>query len=116
MCKDGSKCLPNPSWECDGEIDCKDGSDEEHCRKDCKVTNGDFLCTDGECITLNKVCDGRKDCEDGTDESFNCNETNVCKGIVCDGECKILPSGPTCICKKGYIFNNQTKKCDVRRI
>lgn len=117
MCEDGKKCLPNHEWVCDGTNDCDDGSDEFHCHTECTLQQKKFLCNDGEqCIDLNKTCDGHKDCDDGSDELKNCNESNACKDMECNGECKVLPSGPTCICKKGYSFNNVTSKCEVSSI
>lgn len=35
-CKDGSDCILY-SHVCDGEIDCKDGSDEKGCDVNCKA-------------------------------------------------------------------------------
>lgn len=95
-------------------MDCSDGSDENGCKPHCNIDDGHFLCKDGsECLLMNKVCNGEKDCVDGSDEGEACNKTDACKDLNCDGLCKVLPTGPMCVCKEGFTFNNETKKCEV---
>ncbi|KAJ4947898.1 hypothetical protein JOQ06_009929 [Pogonophryne albipinna] len=69
-CTDGS-CIAE-HWYCDGDTDCKDGSDEENCPSDvmaatCSVE--EFQCAYGRCILDIYHCDGDDDCGDWSDES-----------------------------------------------
>ncbi|XP_034564755.1 low-density lipoprotein receptor-related protein 2-like isoform X2 [Notolabrus celidotus] len=95
-CYDGTECVLY-SHVCDGERDCKDGSDEQGCQETCK--QGEFQCSHGKmCIPVAQVCDGRSQCRDQSDEldcreqtkscEFRCADGSRCipNKFLCDGE------------------------------
>lgn len=109
-CSDASQCIPN-RWRCNGQRECKDGSDEKGC--DCQG----FKCKDrSKCISEKWACDGFKDCPDGSDElgcplrnctsdQFTCNQSKKCiqSNQVCDQNND---------CEDGSDERNCTVKCD----
>ncbi|WAS89899.1 hypothetical protein [Nannocystis punicea] len=81
-CDGGGQILAQ--YECDGEPDCKDMSDEVK-------ANCTFVCDDGQEILVFNKCDGAPDCDDMSDEAtalcyFSCDDgLEIPKSWICDG-------------------------------
>lgn len=58
---------------CDGDVACKDGSDEENC----ECLSSKFACQGRGCLLATFVCNGKQDCSDGDDE-INCRKLTIC--------------------------------------
>ncbi|KAK3104524.1 hypothetical protein FSP39_004009 [Pinctada imbricata] len=69
VCNDGVQCIP-ADYRCDGDIDCRDGSDE-NCPSVGVCEPNEMKCNNGRCVMKFWRCDGDNDCGDGSDE-LNC--------------------------------------------
>lgn len=67
QCQSDGSCVPH-NWECDGHVDCADGSDEHHRCPARTCPPSLFRCDNGNCVYLAWICDGDNDCRDMSDE------------------------------------------------
>lgn len=62
-----------------------------------------FLCTNQrKSIDLRSLCDVKADCDDGSDEGPFCFDQSQCNGKKCGFGCVVSPTGPRCLCDRGY--------------
>lgn len=110
LCSRSCMCILK-STQCNGDIDCEDGEDEENCnvtnediikgmRTECESTENHVMCPRTfTCIAKDWLCDGDDDCGDYSDETrcgahVNCSEdqfeclNGLCipQPWVCDGD------------------------------
>ena len=96
---DAFKCTSGesivPTWVCDGEADCSDGSDEGSC----------FSCGSGEVFPPSYRCDFYLDCADGSDEAG-------CEGFRC-GSGEVIPEFLECDLNVDCEDGSDEADCEV---
>ncbi|XP_035660781.1 low-density lipoprotein receptor-related protein-like [Branchiostoma floridae] len=83
-------------WQCDGDNDCTDDSDEYPLNEKCIPLYSTYRCRNGKAIPSKFQCDGGNDCRDGSDEyplNEECHPAYWCKNgrqipsnWQCDGD------------------------------
>ncbi|GMS84654.1 hypothetical protein PENTCL1PPCAC_6829, partial [Pristionchus entomophagus] len=123
-CLDG-RCIP-PTWKCDGDFDCANHEDEEHCEATC--TDDQFMCGNtgktgkdkvSSCIPKKWVCDGELDCDDQSDEK-NCHNVqckeNQFQCLEQGGKYKIcIPSTWKCDGQNDCSDGADEKNCEEKK-
>ncbi|KAK7066020.1 hypothetical protein SK128_012193 [Halocaridina rubra] len=120
MCTEPQLCIPK-AWQCNGQVECPDSSDEANCKAGCpglvdsEHCDGRWHCANGEdelgcfgcdadqwwcgegteCYKATRRCDGIPDCDNRADEVY-CN---------CFNQTRCGPNSEFC-------YDSKTQRCD----
>lgn len=143
QCRNGDECILHDHM-CDGEPDCRDGSDEDECplacdtgdlqvwgeegidqiRRPCQrcclltsVSSTDqFQCAHGrKCIERSQVCDGVSQCQDRSDE-LGCSELVEGCSHQCDDRSRCIPDSFLCDGEMDCLDGSDEANCGTAPI
>ncbi|XP_042894168.1 very low-density lipoprotein receptor-like, partial [Penaeus japonicus] len=101
---------------CDGDVDCRDGSDEFGCHNaKSKCAEGYAQCKNGtRCIRDSWRCDGERDCPDGSDEADCVSSTSLTALTSVDKQSSWQGRGPTTTTLVGKHWRRRRRAEDRR--
>ncbi|XP_077997838.1 low-density lipoprotein receptor-related protein 2-like [Glandiceps talaboti] len=108
-CQNG-RCV-SIRWQCDGDNDCLDNSDEEGCGTEHTCSSGAFTCDNNHCISSRWKCDGTDNCGDNSDEQ-SCVQGNCTAGEFECGNGNCIPPRWVCDTDNDCLDGSDEMDCE----